>query len=190
MLYKGVLLENKININGYIEYYFPSHHRASSSGCVYEHILVMELIINRDLLGGEVIHHKNEVRNDNSPSNLMLFRSKADHTGYHNGLSIDFDSNMLHYYCPDLYKVYVCLLCGGRKARNAFICLNCYNKSKSKNDIDRDTLKDLIRKNTFTSIGTMYNVSDNAVKKWCKKFNLPFKKSDINLISEEDWAKL
>lgn len=31
---------------------------------------------------------------------------------------------------------------------------------------------DLISKHPFTKIGKMFNVSDNAVRRWCKKYNL------------------
>lgn len=31
----------------------------------------------------------------------------------------------------------------------------------------------------MTRIGQKYGVSDKAVVKWCKKFNLPFKYQDI-----------
>jgi hypothetical protein len=44
---------------------------------------------------------------------------------------------------------------------------------------DREELKNLIRNFPFTEIGKMYKVTDNAVKKWCKKFNLPSRKKDI-----------
>lgn len=29
------------------------------------------------------------------------------------------------------------------------------------------------------AIGRIYHVSDNAVRKWCKKYSLPFNKKDI-----------
>ena len=44
-----------------------------------------------------------------------------------------------------------------------------------------------IRTMPFTSIGKEYNLTDNAIRKWCDKYNLPRKKSDINKISNEDW---
>jgi uncharacterized protein YjcR len=42
----------------------------------------------------------------------------------------------------------------------------------------------------FTKIAEMYNVSDNAVRKWCDKYNLPRKKSEINNYTDEDWIKI
>lgn len=55
------------------------------------------------------------------------------------------------------------------------------------NILSRDKLKDLIRNYTFVEIGKMYNVSDKAVTKWCNKYNLPHRKTDIQKISDEDW---
>ena len=42
----------------------------------------------------------------------------------------------------------------------------------------------------FLIIGKKYNVSDNAVRKWCKTYNLPFRVSDIKNISDEEWKKI
>ena len=38
--------------------------------------------------------------------------------------------------------------------------------------------------------GNKYNVTDNAIRKWCEKFNLPKRKSDINKYSDLDWSKI
>ena len=43
----------------------------------------MERIIGRSLNAGEVVHHINGIRNDNSDSNLFLFDSMAAHNNAH-----------------------------------------------------------------------------------------------------------
>jgi hypothetical protein len=45
----------------------------------YEHRLVMERKIKRPLLRRERVHHKNEVRTDNTDSNLKLCASAGAH---------------------------------------------------------------------------------------------------------------
>jgi len=36
----------------------------------------------------------------------------------------------------------------------------------------------------------MFKVSDNAVRKWCKKYNLPSKRKDIQKYSDIEWEKI
>lgn len=54
----------------------------------------------------------------------------------------------------------------------------------------REQLKELIRFKPFTQIGKDFGVSDNAVRKWCKSYNLPTKTSDIKSINSNDWINL
>ena len=63
-------------------------------------------------------------------------------------------------------------------------------KVKKDPPLDRETLKDKIRTIPFTTIAGDFGVTDNAVRKWCKKYGLPFKKSEINRISEADWEQI
>ena len=48
----------------------------------------------------------------------------------------------------------------------------------------------MIRKESFLCIGRRYNVSDNAIRKWCKTMNLPTKKTEIKQYSEEEWSNI
>lgn len=59
--------------------------------------------------------------------------------------------------------------------------------SKEQMLISREELKKLIRTTSFTQIGKQFGVSDNAIRKWCDKYNLPRKVSDIKKISDKDW---
>lgn len=54
----------------------------------------------------------------------------------------------------------------------------------------RQELKEKIRNIPFLQIGKEYNVTDNAIRKWCKHLNLPYRRQDINKISNEDWEKI
>ena len=54
----------------------------------------------------------------------------------------------------------------------------------------REELKTLIRKKSFVQIGKDYGVTDNAIRKWCKAYNLPYLKRDINSYTDEQWKKI
>ena len=55
--------------------------------------------------------------------------------------------------------------------------------------ITREELKTLIRTMPFTKIGQKFGVSDNSIRKWCKRYGLPHKSSIIHSFSDEEWQK-
>ena len=84
-----------------------------------------------------------------------------------------------------------CEKCGTEITRAANLCKQCYALSHRKVDRPiKGELKELIRKYSFTKIGEIYGVSDNAVRKWCKGYNLPFKASEIKKLSDEEWEQI
>lgn len=48
----------------------------------------------------------------------------------------------------------------------------------------------MIKTESFTSIAKKFGVSDNAIRKWCDKFNLPRKSSEIKQYTNEEWEKI
>ena len=61
---------------GYIEVYMPEHPKANKRKRVYEHILVWEATHNRKLRKGEIVHHLNGIKTDNTPENLIAMIDK------------------------------------------------------------------------------------------------------------------
>lgn len=58
------------------------------------------------------------------------------------------------------------------------LCANCYYKTiRVVERPTKEELYDLLSKNTFIAVGKMYGVSDNAVRKWCKLYKIPYKAS-------------
>ena len=56
--------------------------------------------------------------------------------------------------------------------------------------ISREELKSKIRNNSFTSIAKEYGVSDNTIRKWCKKYLLPSQKYVINSYTDQQWEEI
>ena len=86
-----------------------------------------------------------------------------------------------------------CIDCGKKIYKNSQRCRQCANKERIKNNTsksiypNREQLKNLIRIKSFVKIGEQFKVTDNAVRKWCKKYNLPYKVSDIKKYSDAEW---
>lgn len=90
--------------------------------------------------------------------------------------------------CSKEIERHYCIDCGKQINKKATRCKECSFKFQRKTDRpDRDKLKQLIRMTSFSSLGREYGVTDNAIRKWCKSYNLPSKSSEIKKISDEEW---
>lgn len=72
---------------------------------------------------------------------------------------------------------YYCSKCGKElsgKCKTG-LCVNCCRKMQENNSTipPKETLYELLLSQPFTKVAQMYNVSDNAVRKWCDKYNIP-----------------
>lgn len=84
-----------------------------------------------------------------------------------------------------------CIDCGKPISDGSTRCLECQAKTRiTEKPVTREELKKLIRTKPFTKIGELYGVSDNAIRKWCARYNLPTKKKDIGAYSDEEWANI
>ncbi|MBR6253656.1 MAG: hypothetical protein IKR04_07505 [Clostridia bacterium] len=94
------------------------------------------------------------------------------------------------------YVKYYCIDCGKEvSAKHITRCVDCANKYRhneaiSNKPINREELKQLIRTTPFVQIGKKFNISDNAIRKWCKLYNLPSKVSEIKKYTDEEWQKV
>ena len=119
------------------------------------------------------------------------------HDGFYNDVNL-FDyqkiNNQIEIEKLSISKNLFCKDCGVQITiySKSGYCNSCAQKhrAKVKNKPSREELKSLIRTLPFLKIATIYNVSDNAIRKWCDKYSLPRNKKDINNYSDAQWLKI
>jgi hypothetical protein len=62
----------KLNRDGYVQVYEPTHPRADGGGWIFEHRFVVEQRIGRQLRTEEHVHHLNGIHDDNRSENLVV----------------------------------------------------------------------------------------------------------------------
>ena len=101
-----------------------------------------------------------------------------------------FTDDKLYNYANPSKHVY-CTQCGTEISAGCTLCVPCKNiQQRITTRPTRDELKQLIRTKSFLSIGKMFGVTDNAVRKWCDFENLPRKSSVIKKYTEEQWQSI
>ncbi len=75
--------------SGYIFIWSPYHPYANTANYVKENRLVVEKHIGRFLKPEESCHHRNGIKDDNRPENLMAFKSDRAHQLFENGKLIN-----------------------------------------------------------------------------------------------------
>jgi len=118
------------------------------------------------------LHHKDGDRDNSEYDNLEILcpncHSQSDTYRYKNKKPIKHISNR-------------CVDCGQKIQKRSKRCHSCEAKHRAigTNKPSKENLSDYIRRYSFCEIGRMYNVSDNAVRKWCISYGLPHKRRDI-----------
>lgn len=82
-------------------------------------------------------------------------------------------------------KTHPCVVCG-TPTSNKYCCSKAceYERRIKENDLSssipsKGQLVDDLKSMSMVKIGEKYSVSDNAVRKWCKRYGLPYKYQDI-----------
>lgn len=168
-----------------------NHHKAGNNGIIEIHYIIAEEILGRELKPEEVVHHIDENRENFNKNNLMIFDNVGSHTCYHDCKRYNTDMKLTRiagiWHCESLTKehhlgkyqntnMWICPICSGpMKSKYANMCENCYLKQKAMNiPTKEELLAELSNFKSFKELGRKYKVSDAAVRKWCKKYGLPY----------------
>lgn len=157
---------------GYEEVYVPEHPAARKNGCVLKQRVIAEEKLGRYLKLEEVVHHIDNDRTNNHPDNLMVFKDQKSHARFHSNLYSELVCTNGVYICLPIVEI--CSICEKNfeiNYQNQTYCSdNCRRLACRKvvNRPSKEELQKLLKTNNYTSIGKMYGVSGNAVKKWLK----------------------
>lgn len=155
-------------LNGYRLIYEPSHPKAMKSqnweGYVYEHIVVAEKFLGRNLRENEEVHHLDENRANNRQENLLVLEDSQHHK-LHGWLT----------YGSQRKKPEYCLICGkviqGEAASYcSYEC--CKFAFRVTQRPSKEVLQNEINSMSLLQVGKKYGVSDNAIRKWMKSYNI------------------
>lgn len=165
-LIKGMNKKHFINGSGYAQC------KLGKDGVVFQpyiHKLVAEHFIENKL-GLLEVNHIDHVKLNNHVSNLEWCTRKENMVKYH-----EFHGTI------KLTKT-LCS-CGEDMYIDAVMCITCRRiESRTVERPSKEELLELIKNTSFTQIGKMYGVSDNAIRKWCRMYGLPHRKADIKML--------
>lgn len=169
-------------LNGYRVLHIPDHPRAMTSenwkGWMYEHIYLGEKIIGRPLTGKEVVHHLDGNRSNNRIENLLVLersQHKKLHEWLDRGAPFNESEGMNRVNSVDSKVNRFCKMCSVtlQAKQKEYCSTECAGHDRQKVERpSKEELRILIQNNSWSALGRIFGISDNAVRKWAKSYGL------------------
>lgn len=132
------------------------------------------------------LDHINGINNDNRLDNLRWVCPNCDRQ-----LDTFGSKNKNHKERYNMAEKNFCKVCGKEISAKSSLCSDCSRIASRKAERpNRDEFKKLVRQNSFSELGRRYNVCSSTISKWCKAYDLPFRKTEIDNYSQEAWDLL
>jgi hypothetical protein len=146
---------------------------ASVEDYKYEHRLIAEELLDRPLKEGEEVHHLDENKTNNSPDNLLVL-SGPMHVKLHTWLSKNIITPKPEYAERKALGCIRCAVCDKPVDHTEKYCSRpCQDFGRRKAERpSKEVLALEIETTSMVKLGEKYGVSDNAVRKWAKSYNL------------------
>lgn len=152
---KEIVICDKL-VNGYKVFCDKFHPLANVSGYIYYHRHVYSVHINRWIEKHEIVHHIDEKKTNNQIENLQLL-SCFEHNRIHN---------------PEKKQI-ACKQCGKLHKNDVYCSEKCAHDASEKiNWPDNKNLEKLVWEMSSVKLSKILGVSDKAIEKRCKKFNI------------------
>lgn len=146
----------------------------------YLHVMVAETFLGDLREKGFQVNHIDGNKTNNRVLNLEWVTPKENiEHAFENGLMRDRKGNILTMIkdikcetCEEIFKPthkqgkYCSRSCSSSRPRES---------TRRVERPDKDELYELLNRNSFTAVGRMFGVSDNAIRKWCRSYGIPQK---------------
>lgn len=171
------LNDRYLDTNGYVLVYIPDHPKTIQSGSfkgyVYEHIVVAERLVDRPIMSGEVVHHLDKNRSNNSPDNLLVITGPM-HSKLHTWMDKNTITPTKEYQERIDIGCVRCKVCSVPIDYGLTYCSHkCHNEANAKFDRPtKEALEQMVWEKPTSQIAKDFNVSDTAIAKLCKKLGV------------------
>lgn len=130
----------------------------------------LRLIEPKNYGGNNAIHMANDYKLENFFNGSKEF---LDSKSRYDNRIVSGENSKINNYCTN---------CGCKITGDGItgLCMDCWHETTRKVERPtKDELEKMIYTMPFTTIAKKYDVTDNTIRKWCKSYELPYKKFEI-----------